>query len=148
MSNAEMNLKAGIKDRFITVAMGFKTTAVDHQPHIKSQQEEARKYTVRNFTRMKFGPVYIFGVVGGNSLANSTSDQYRIYGLLDSTLYRHEKLSCCLLYREHGEMVTLNSQIITETRRTVVGPMWAFHVGCSNGKLSQGIHQPAIFSYV
>ena len=142
MSNAEMNLEAGIKDRFITVAKDFITTSVDHRPHTESPTTEARVYTVLSYTRMKFGPVYIFGVVGGNSSANSTWDQYRIYGLLDSTLYRHENLSCCLLYREHGEMVTVHTHIISETRRRTVAPMWAFHVGCSNGKHSQGIHKP------
>ena len=142
MLNAEMNLEAGMKDRFITVAKDFIATAVDHRPRMESQTTDVPVYTVRNYTRMKFGPVYIFGVVGGNTWTNSTLDPYRIYGLLDSTLYRHENLSCCLLYREHGEMVTVHSHIISETRRRTVAPMWAFHVGCSNGKHSQGIHKP------
>ena len=129
---------------FNTVTHISKAHAANHQLHYgvlsyKPHADETRPYTVRNYTRMAHGPMYIMGVVGGNSSTNSAWDHFRIYGLLDRKLYRSEHLSCCLLYREKGQLITVQSNTISERRFEVPASMWSFHVGCPNDKHAQGI---------
>ena len=139
------------------VTRSSKTTSVHHHSHFESHNFEPRKhapsrsieawstetrpYTVRNYTRMKYGPVFILGVVGGNSSANSTWDHFRIYGMLDSNFYGRDTLYCCLMYRENDQIVTVQSQTISEKRHFIEADMWTFHVGCSNVKHAQGINR-------
>ena len=88
---------------------------------------------------MKYEPIFIFGVAGGNSSANSTWDHFRIYGVLDKTVYKKEIIRCCLMYRENGKIVTLRSETMSEIRFYAPDvAMWGFHVGCPNIKHAQG----------
>ena len=145
------------KDHIMSVTRSSKTTSVHHHTHFESHNFEPRKhapsrsyeawstetrlFTVRNYTRMKYGPVFILGVVGGNSTAHSTWDHFRIYGMLDSKLYGRDTLYCCLLYGENDQIVTVHSKTISEKRHFIQAAMWTFHVGCPNVKHAQGINR-------
>ena len=88
---------------------------------------------------MKYEPIFILGVAGGNSSANSTWDHFRIYGVFDKTVYNKEIIRCCLMYRENGKIVTLQSETISDKRFWASGAaMWGFHVGCPNVKHAHG----------
>ena len=99
-----------------------------------------RHYATRTFTRMKFGPVFILGVVGGNSSASVTWDHFKVYGMLDKNLYGQKEITCCLKYREKDESAIIKSGTISEKRFHVPADMWTFHVGCLNVKHAQGIN--------
>ena len=110
-----------------------------HESRIYEQRINGpRNNAERNFIRMKYGPVFILGVVGGNSSVSSTWDHFRIYGALNKTAYKDEKFRCCLMYRENGKIVTLQSETISERRFSVPAALWRFHVGCPNVKHAQG----------
>ena len=87
---------------------------------------------------MKYGPVFILGVVGGNSSENASWDHFRIYGVLDKAVYKKEKIRCCLMYRDKNSIVTLQTEAILERRFSVPAALWRFHVGCPNVKHAQG----------
>ena len=89
---------------------------------------------------MKYGPVFILGVVGGNFSAVATWDHFKIYGMLDRKLYGTEQLACCLMYRKKDEIIIIKSRAISEKRFPVPADMGNFHVGCSNVKYAQGIN--------
>ena len=95
-----------------------------------------RPYAVRKYTRMKYGPVFILGVVGGNSSANSTWDHFRIYGMLERKVYGQKRLSCCLLYKD-GHVI-LQSDTMSQRWHEIPAPMWNFHASCSNVMHAQG----------
>ena len=103
--------------------------------------------SARTFTRMKYGPVFVLGVVGGNSSSNSTWDHFRIYGMLDRKVYGQKNLSCCLLYREKDRKVTVQSDTMSQRWHAIPTPMWGFHVSCSNEKHEQGKHRPDFDSF-
>ena len=96
---------------------------------------------------MKYEPIFILGVVGGNSSVNSTWDHFRIYGVLDKTVYKKEVIRCCLLYRDKDKIVTVQSETISERRFEVPAAMWRFHVGCPNSRHAQGKDRSAIFIF-
>ena len=87
---------------------------------------------------MKYGPVFILGAVGGNSSDSATWDHFRVYGLLDKAVYKEEKIRCCIMYREKDNIVTLQTEAISERRFTVPADLWRFHVGCPNVKHTEG----------
>ena len=92
---------------------------------------------------MKYGPVFILGVVGGNSSDNATWDHFRVYGLLDNAVYKEEKIRCCIMYREKENIVTLQKEAISDSRFEVPADLWRFHVGCPNVKHTEG--KPCLF---
>ena len=87
---------------------------------------------------MKYGPVFILGVVGGNTSDTSVWDHFRIYGVLDKKEYNSMNIRCCLMYRIQNEIVTLQTKTLSEKRFSVPAALWRFHVGCPNVKHSQG----------
>ena len=104
----------------------------------KQRKYETYATAARTYTRMKFGPVFILGVVGGNLSANSSWDHFRIYGMLDRKYYKRRMLSCCLLYRENEEDVTVQIEPTKQKMFEYPAEMWSFHVSCSNVKHAQG----------
>ena len=109
---------------------------------------ETHSIDSRTYTRMKFGPVFILGVVGGNSSANSSWDHFRIYGMLDRKVYKRKKLSCCLLYRGINGFVTVKTDTMRQRFHEVPAAMWNFHVSCSNVKSAQGKHTKIFYLFL
>ena len=83
---------------------------------------------------MKFGPVNILGVVGGNSSAEVIWDVYKVYAHINITHY-NEKVtvySCCMKYRKNGVEIVKTpalSSFIYSKHRTIIG---LYHFVCPN----------------
>ena len=99
---------------------------------------DLRIHAARTYTRMKYGPVFILGAVGSNTSDNTTWDHFRVYGLLDKTVYEEEKIQCCLMYKDKDDIITLQTEAISENRFSVPADLWRYHVGCPNVKHTEG----------
>ena len=55
---------------------------------------------IRDFTEMKFGPINILDVVGGNSTETAVWDIYKIYSQINITIFNMNttKYQCCMKY--------------------------------------------------
>ena len=87
---------------------------------------------VSRFTRMKFGEVYILGIVGGNSSENATWDIFKIYAAVGRTILKHDKLSCCFKYKRNNVTDYLNQPIINTHHPVPQGDLTATHYTCNN----------------
>ena len=58
--------------------------------------------------------------------------------MLDKTVYKNETIRCCLMYREKDQIVSLQSDTISERRFVYPADMWSFHVGCPNVRHALG----------
>ena len=88
---------------------------------------------------MKFGPLYIFGVVGGSSTGEKIWDHFRVYGLLDRYEFGDADLSCCLMYKQNGTINITGVTPLVKRMFLISAEMWNFYVACPNTKSIFGI---------
>ena len=91
----------------------------------------------KTFVKMKYGPVYLFGVVAGNSTTNASWDLVKIYGGIDKSHYYKSNLRCCLAYKdaEYASFVKVNPDYVR--RFQVPSAIWSIHVTCPNVRHAQ-----------
>ena len=86
----------------------------------------------RRFVEMKYGPVYIFGAVAGNSSRYATWDIIKIYGGVDNSWYNKSHFRCCLAYSDQGNL-TFKKVFPSKTRGFIVSSaIWSVQVTCFN----------------
>ena len=79
--------------------------------NVRTSGQEAR-VNIANYTKMKFGHVYILGAAGGNTSRNTSWDIYKVYALVSPGIFRGGNLSCCFKYEVESETEILKHPIM------------------------------------
>ena len=94
---------------------------------------------VRSFTNMKFGPIKILGVVGGNSSSASVWDIYKVYAQINITHFNNTIYRCCMKYKSHTLAVDDSRTNITYMYAEYKELFGLFHFVCSNKHNELGV---------
>ena len=93
----------------------------------------------REFIKMKFGPLFIFGTAGSNSSERKTWDHFKVYGLFDKNKYNKSNLTCCFMSELGNKAVVQAVAPVAKRVFVVPSDMWSFYVACANERHSGSI---------
>ena len=89
---------------------------------------------IRGFTEMKFGPINILGVAGGNSTNTSAWDVYKVYAHINITHFNNTVTvySCCMKYERPINLIgkfPTKTSFLYKVHKNIIG---LFHFVCEN----------------
>ena len=93
--------------------------------------------TRRQFVKMKYGGVYLFGATMGNSSSNATWKLVKIYGGFDRSEYRNPDFQCCLNYKDGSDFSLAKVKPYKTRRFQSFSVVWSLHVTCPNVRYLQ-----------
>ena len=100
---------------------------------------QRRRIPTRNATKMRFGPVYVLGVVAGNTTSRMAWDVVKVYGSFETSVNKlFLNVTCCLMYENQGNLEVIQqnvSQLRLHPSKTAV---MSFHIVCPNVHYSVG----------
>ena len=92
---------------------------------------------IREFIKMKFGPIFIFGVAAGNTSENNIWDLLKVYGNLDRRIYGKINLTCCFKFVNENDILYRSVVPLKQRFFQVGAPMWSYYLACPNIKDSK-----------
>ena len=82
--------------------------------------------------KMQFGHVYVFGAVAENTTDEKAWDIIKIYGSINTKIYRIENIICCLMYKFEGSTDIIETDIISRVRHRSDCKVRTCHFTCRN----------------
>ena len=98
-------------------------------------------YKNSSFTRMKFGPVYIFGTTLANSTDYTQWDLVKVYAYVDERILK-KSTDCCLKYKNGSDSEYYQQPIQSMERPVGMTILSTYHYTCANrrpGVIPDGI---------
>ena len=86
---------------------------------------------VLDSVRMKFGTIYVFGAVAGNTTDEAAWDIIKVYGSM-LTVYKPEAINCCFMYQFQNNTDIIQTPIMNLTTHFRVTNVTTFHLTCRN----------------
>ena len=107
-------------------------TDIKHlHPHVIQYSDSAIEKH-REFVKMKYGLIYIFGAVSGNTSDEKEWDIFKVYGSLELKTYGNSTLSCCFLYKIQNQTYVKRVDHIVKQFYKVAAAMSFFYMACPN----------------
>ena len=103
------------------------------------RQQAYTKHRVREFTRMKYGPMFIFGVAAGNTTEETSWDIFKIYGNYQRNVYHESNLTCCFKYTRGDSALYASSIPLKKRLFSVAASLWTYYLACPNELRSEGL---------
>ena len=99
------------------------------------EEKDYRKYfKYTDFTKMKFGPIYILGATLGNTTDSAHWDIVKVYAEVDEMYPEKTNISCCLKYLNIRGSEYTKMPIIYAGRPNAATKLSAYHYTCLNPK--------------
>ena len=99
-----------------------------------TEEKDYRKYFIdTHFTKMKYGPMYIYGATLGNTTDTAHWDIVKIHASVDETYIKQTEINCCLKYSIQG-LEYVREPTIYAVCPNAASKLSAYHYTCLNPK--------------
>ena len=94
---------------------------------------QRRHIPTRNATKMRFGPVYVLGVVAGNTTSRMAWDVVKVYGSFETSFKKvFLNVTCCLMYGNQGNLKVIQQNVSRLRLHPNKPAVTSFHIVCPN----------------